>query len=1510
MNSASHDSARDRRLEEILHTYLQAVDAGQAPDRDALLQQHPEFASELAAFFANQDEVAQLARGMADPAALPAAEVPTLAPGEASVPAPGTQVRYFGDYELLEEIARGGMGVVYRARQVSLNRVVALKMILAGQLASPQDVQRFHTEAEAAANLDHPNIVPIYEVGQHEGQHYFSMKLIEGGSLGDCVERFRDDGQAAARLLQTAARAVHYAHQRGILHRDLKPANILLDAKGEPHVSDFGLAKRAEGGSHLTQSGAIVGTPSYMAPEQARAEKGLSTAVDTYSLGAILYELLTGRPPFRAATPLDTILQVLEQEPVPPSKLDRRADRDLETISLKCLDKDPAKRYGSAEALAEDLERRLQGEPILARPVGRAERMVKWARRRPAVAALLAVSAVALAAVLGGGTAFTLSLQDQVRQTRQARDDADDKATKLQEKTEDLDRSLRDSRRLLADSLLQLADNALHYGSVTVARDRLDEVPAEERFWDWHYLKRQAEGSLFTLYGHSGVSCVAYSPDGSRLASGGDRSGMSGLPLGELRVWDARTGQALLALQRLTNGVRGVAFSPDGARLLSVSDPDTIKVWDVQTGQELLTLKERGHRVEVVALSPDGARLVSGYRDGTVKVWDTQTGQELLALTGYPDLRAVAFSPDAARLAACKFGTVKVWDARTGRELFSFQEPRSVFSVAFSPDGGRLVAGGWDPYGGRSELKVWDLGTGQELLTLHGHTRSVDSLAFSPDGTRLASGSADHTVKVWDARTGQELLTLKGHAGLVNCVAFSPDGARLTSGSFDGTVKVWDTRTEQELRASQGQTDWVQRVAFSPDGARLAGACKDGAVKLWDARTNQELLTLGGHPGSLRGIVFSPDGTRLAGGSYDRTVRVWDTRTGQELLTLQVRAGPVNSLAFSPDGARLASGSGVPPGLPGKSSGELKVWDARTGQELLALQGFTNGVRGVAFSPDGARLASSNGGNSGPGPAEVTVRDARTGKVLLALDLPFRVGVNSVAFSPDGTRLAGGCDDNTAKVWDARTGQKLLTLEGHTDRVRSVTFSPDGARLVSDSWDKTTKVWDARTGQELLTLQGQNEEVYSAAFSPDGTRLASVVSGRVKVWDARATHEFRALKGHTDRVISLAFSPDGTRLASGSLDSTLKVWDARTGQELLTLGGHTGRVLSLAFSPDGTRLAGGSVVPSERPGMPAGELKIWDARTGQELRTLRGQTGPVSRLAFSADGACLVATDYTLNKFAWDVRTGERLPKAPVLPAQPDSARSPDGSTFACPDGSVIRLIDLRLSDEELNYRRRVTRRDPEWHAAEAQRFEQAGDWFAAAFHLRQRLQTPPDAIGVRRDLALCQLAAGQEPAYRQTCAALVEQLDGRLARDHTGIALLAPSPSGVVAALPSLAVAVRLKDVLRPAVARAVALGLHSVPVTQLSPLAEGVDAVTRALLLHRAGKHDDAVKLLADQPGPRAHVVCALAEQARGHRAEAAAALAQAAGAPAVVLPWDDRLELELLKREAEALLKTSPR
>ena len=489
-----------------------------------------------------------------------AAEAPTLPLQEAASfsPPPGSTIRYIGDYELQDVIAHGGMGVVYRARQVSLNRIVAVKMILAGQLASKADVQRFKTEAEAAASLDHPHIVPIYEVGEHEGQQYFSMKLIEGGNLGQWLSDAaqKRSPHSVAQLMATVARAVHHAHQRGILHRDLKPANVLLDAAGAPHVSDFGLAKRVEGESGMTQSGVIVGTPSYMAPEQARAEKHLTTGVDVYGLGAVLYELLTGRPPFQAATPLETLIQVLECEPVPPRSLQPRVSRDLETICLKCLHKMSERRYESAAALADDLERWLRGEPIVARSAGRVERVAKWVKRRPVVSALLAV---VMLLVVFGSSLVTWKWREALRNERMALDN-EKKATAQLKRAET---ALYTNRVGRAHSLWK--DN-----DMSRARLLLGECPAGLRGWEWNYVNRLCDDSLLTVKAgedsvRSEVCGVAFSPDG-RLLAAVSKIQMFGKSdtWGEVHVWDTRTGREAVLLQGHKGPMFcGVAFSPD-----------------------------------------------------------------------------------------------------------------------------------------------------------------------------------------------------------------------------------------------------------------------------------------------------------------------------------------------------------------------------------------------------------------------------------------------------------------------------------------------------------------------------------------------------------------------------------------------------------------------------------------------------------------------------------------------------------------------------------------------------------------------------------------------------------------------------------------------------------------------------------------------------------------------------------------------------------------------------------
>jgi tRNA A-37 threonylcarbamoyl transferase component Bud32 len=617
----------------------------------------------------------------------------------------------FGDYDLIQKIAHGGMGVVYKARQRKLNRVVALKMILAQHLESADGVRRFHLEAEAAAQLEHPGIVPIFEVGEHAGQHFFSMSFVEGGSL---AQRVREQGplppRESAQLVERIAEAVAYAHEHGIIHRDLKPQNILLDKDGNPKVADFGLAKMVSGDSNLTLAGQIVGTPAYMAPEQAagRTEE-VGKPADVYALGAILYCLLTGRPPFKSVDVMETLRQVKEQEPVSPRMVNPRVSRDLETICLKCLQKDPWKRYAGASALAEDLRYFLAGKPILARPVGRAERAWRWCRRNPGVASLL--GAVAASLLLGMATTSYYAIQAGNRE-REALANA-------QQAREEKARS--DLRWYAAESTLAQKD--WQEGELASLQRRLGVLEphgpdeADLRGFEWYHLRRLCRLDLHTLPGHAApVRCVAFSPDGKLLASASGNYGQSG----EVKVWDVATGRERLCLRGHKDLVSCVAFSPDGRRLASanggVRAQGEIKIWDAADGRELARLPAHATPVRGLAFSPDGRQLASfgggvnrqgNILPGEVKVWDAADGRQLLCLPGNEAavwtiaFSAVAFSPAVAeprrRLAFVDGRAVRVCDPATGKELFRLGEhPTSVNSVAYSPDGRRLASGSPD----------------------------------------------------------------------------------------------------------------------------------------------------------------------------------------------------------------------------------------------------------------------------------------------------------------------------------------------------------------------------------------------------------------------------------------------------------------------------------------------------------------------------------------------------------------------------------------------------------------------------------------------------------------------------------------------------------------------------------------------------------------------------------------------------------------------------------------------
>jgi len=951
------------------------------------------------------EEPGSLCQRCRDAATLPPqAAAATLPPVEATQPCDGPPepraapslgtVRYFGDYELLEEVARGGMGVVYRARQLSLNRPVALKMILAGQLASETDVQRFRMEAEAAATLQHPNIVAVHEVGEHEGQHYFSMDFVEGRSLSAMIRKSPLPPKEAARYLRTIAEAIHYAHQHGTLHRDLKPANVLIDTTDQPRITDFGLAKRVESESGMTMSGTALGTPSYMPPEQAAGSRNVGPASDVYGLGAILYEMLTARPPFQASTPAGTMLQVLQMEPVPPRRFDPKLPRDLETICLKCLEKDPHRRYASAQDLADELRRFLADEPILARPISAPARAWRWCKRKPVVAGLAAALTLVLVTLAVVGPLIAL------RQTRLAADEA--AARQVADRARGVaEEATAEARRQLYVpdiAVVQQCWDEANVGRLVELLDRHRPGPGEEdlRDFGWYYWWRTAHRYEAALEHGAGVCSVAVSPDGATPASSGQD--------GVIKLWDWRKGQVRQTWKAHESHAKAVVFLPDGGHLVSAGDDVRVRLWDVATGELLRSFEGHRDNVLAAALSPDGLTLATASWDHTTRLWDVATGTLRFALEG--DARwvmCVAFSPDGQTLAS-GFPAVWLWDPVTGRRKRTLETGPDVYalSVAFSPDGTRLAAGCTD-----QTVKLWDAATGQRLATLAGHAHGVNAVAFSPDGRRLASGSNDCTVRLWDAATGTLEVALKGHADIVSSVAFLDGARRLASASYDGSVKIWDLGSQEHRTALTGVPYGVTSLTFSPDGRTLASTCESAGAQVWDLDTGQS-TPVGGEWAAIEPhrAAYSRDLQTLAWGNPDGSVALWDVAGRRRRTTLTGHTGDVTCVAISPDGKALASGSN-----------ELILWDAAAGQPLHTVKGVL--TRCLAFSPDGRTLDAETVSVSTDFRVQIARWDTDTG-TLRGQPLPVEVGrVWSLAFSPDGRTLASAGDDARIELWRA-----------------------------------------------------------------------------------------------------------------------------------------------------------------------------------------------------------------------------------------------------------------------------------------------------------------------------------------------------------------------------------------------------------------------------------------------------------------------------------------------------------
>jgi WD40 repeat protein/tRNA A-37 threonylcarbamoyl transferase component Bud32 len=984
----------------------------------------------------------------------------------------GDQPRRLGKYELIEPVGVGSFGTVYKAHDSELDRTVAIKVPRVNHLAAKEDLERFLREARSVARLQHPSIVSVHEIGQWEQTPYLVIEFVQGSTLAEVLSSRRPAPRQAAEWVAAVADALHYAHEMGVIHRDVKPANIMLDEKGTLRLMDFGLARRDTGDVTMTIDGQVLGTPAYMSPEQARGESHkVCGRSDVYSLGVILYQLLTGELPFRGTTRM-LLHQVLHDEPRRPRSLSHLVPRNLETICLKAMAKEPGRRYATARDMADDLRRFLKGEPIHARPIGRAERLWRWSRRNPVPAGLTA--AVLLVFCLGfAGVTWNYW------QAVTAREDLEWNLYLLR-----IDRA---HREILADNL----------GEV---QRLLAACPKPLRDWEWSYLDRLSRvDPVKPIEAGELIVSIAFSPDGRRIAAAQEG--------GRIGIYDWESGNPFF-LDGHEKRVFSVAFQPQGKYLASAGADRKVILWNVHTGERVFT--KSGHEgryagtAYAVAFSPDGRALAAPSDEKTVTIWSVPDGSPVGELSGPSQMvGSVAFSPDGRLLAAGSFdSTVTIWDVRTGDIQHTLDgHMRPISAVAFSPLDGRYVASAsYDRL-----AKIWDVTTGEEVSKLSGHLGLVVGLAFSHDGKRLATvGHEDGVVKLWDSLTGQNVLSLKGNVG--HCVAISRDGWRLAASGTDGTIQLWDAEPLAQdpgrgfLEMHHDHEVWS--VTFSPDGSQVASGGWDQTVRLWNAIDGSLLHTF-----PLSGLAYCvrfspPDGRHLAatvGRSLgdDNLLYVWDAATRAPAFPPTQHHGTPFCLEFSPDGQYVLESAQDP-----TTQHFVQVRDVHTGNVRGVFADHLQDIWAIKFSPDGRNVATADNN---------MIKLWRWNPTSLAdvteiwrIELPVVGQADRIAFSPNGNWLLTEGEDNSVRVWNAADGTRLHKLRGHTGPVYAVAFSPDGKFFATGGVDMTIRLWDATQDPplELYKLRGHTGIIDTLAFSRDSRRLVSGSRDKtVKIWE-------------------------------------------------------------------------------------------------------------------------------------------------------------------------------------------------------------------------------------------------------------------------------------------------------------------------------------------------------------------------------------------------------------------------
>jgi eukaryotic-like serine/threonine-protein kinase len=1158
---------RESALAVVYGEFLLREERGESPAVDEYLQRFPHLASRFS-------QQVHLHRALDEQA--PTATHP-IGASDTSEPAVPTAPSVAG-YEILSELGRGNMGVVYRAHQTRLRRQVALKMVLAAAGATPDELARFRTEAEAIARLQHPNIVQVYEFGEDDGRLFFSMELVEGGTLAQLTSAGPLPVARAAELIATLARAIDYAHSRGVVHRDLKPANILLDrgagpgtrdegrgARDEeeerhslpspsplaprpsplaprpsplvPKITDFGLAKLLVGGAGQTASGTLLGTPAYMPPEQAGMAGGaVGPAADTYALGAILYELLTGRPPFWADSAVDTLLQVRTLDPIPPGRLHPGIPRDLEVICLKCLEKSPSQRYASAAELADDLERFLRHEPIRARPLGRLPRLARWCRRHPARAgALLGLIAVAMLSV--SFLVYYIYAADQ------------------------LGRALGESDRLNAGLALDRGQSLCEQGDI-----------APGLLW----LSRSLE-----------------------LAAKCDDAALERAIRINLSAWAARMHPLRGCLQH-SGRVRTIAFSPDGKLLATGCADGTARLWDMATGNAAGPTLKNSSAVTSVAFCLDGKQLVCGCADGTALRWDTADGTPVEpALEHGASIERVLVDAQGQWCVTVGGASAGVWEAATGKRLATLAHDAAVTAAVFSADGGTLLTAAED---GRADF--WEVPRGARRGWPLRHTRPVRAVAVQAGGKLVALGDADGHVTLWDRTTARPVREGPRHAAAVSVVAFRPDGKLLLSAGRDWRVRLWDVddpkAVEQAVLPHLGP---VHAASFSPDGAAVLTGSQDGRGRLWDAARGTQIHGPLLFQAEVHLAVFSPDGRSVAVAGNDDVVRMWGFTAPAAVLPEFDYPEGIYVAAFNPDGTLLATAG------EGDELCPIRLWDTATLKQKQVLPGHPRTVRAIAFSSDGKQLVSGGGDGTG------RIWDVATADEVYRTAPPAQGWVSAVALTPDGSTLLTGTQEGEVHLWDTVARKHRTQFSAHNGLVLNAAFSPDGSRFLTGSTDLTARLGPVAGDEPLSAPLRHQGQVWSVTFSPDG-RLALTGSDdrTVRAWDAVTGVPVGAplVDPHMTRLVVV--SPDGQVILKGGMHDASRLWDAATRKPLGPPIVHPGKLVAARVAPDGQRL------------QLAGE-RMQSASLGVVLAPIAGEPARVRLWAHLATGMDLAADD-------------------------------------------------------------------------------------------------------------------------------------------------------------------------------------------------------------------------------------------------------------------------------------------